>query len=62
MHTLGARLANTRRESTMDVNEAVVWPRSAREYTAQVIDAAVHAPNAVNQRPWAFRVVARTRF
>jgi nitroreductase len=46
----------------MDVNEAVVWPRSAREYTAQVIDAAVHAPNALNQRPWASTVVARTRF
>ena len=50
----------------MDVNEAISGRRSIREYTARVvdpdaisrlIDAAVHAPNAVNQQPWSFAVV-----
>ena len=50
----------------MDINEAISGRRSTREYTAQavdeqtirrLIDAAVHAPNAVNQQPWAFTVV-----
>src|ERR1700693_3802476 len=50
----------------MDVNEAISGRRSLREYTAQpvderiirrLIDAAVHAPNAVNQQPWTFTVV-----
>jgi len=50
----------------MDVNEAIVGRRSTREYTAQavdeqtireLIDAAVHAPSAVNQQPWMFTVV-----
>jgi hypothetical protein len=50
----------------MDINEAISGRRSAREYTAQavdeqtirrLIDAAVHAPNAVNQQPWMFTVV-----
>ena len=50
----------------MDVNEAISSRRSTREYSAQVvdeqtirrlIDAAVHAPNAVNQQPWTFAVV-----
>jgi nitroreductase len=50
----------------MDINAAIFGRRSVREYTAQSIDAqaiqplinaAVHAPNAVNQQPWAFTVV-----
>lgn len=50
----------------MDLNEAIVSRRTIREYTAQaveeqtiraLIDAAVHAPSAVNQQPWIFTVV-----
>ena len=50
----------------MDVYEAISGRRSIREYTDQavdpgvigrLIDAAVHAPNAVNQQPWSFTVV-----
>jgi nitroreductase len=50
----------------MDINEAISGRRSVREYTAQpvepesicrLIDAAVQAPNAVNQQPWSFTVV-----
>lgn len=50
----------------MDVYEAISGRRSVREYTAQpvdertirrLIDAAVQAPNAVNQQPWTFTVV-----
>jgi len=50
----------------MDIKEATFGRRSAREYTAQaideqtirrLIDAAVHAPNAVNGQPWTFAVV-----
>jgi nitroreductase len=50
----------------VDINEAIFGRRSVREYTAQsvdeetirrLIDAAVHAPNAVNQQPWTFTVV-----
>jgi nitroreductase len=50
----------------MDLNEAIAGRRSVREYTAQTIDvptilrlldAAVHAPSAVNQQPWTFTVV-----
>jgi nitroreductase len=50
----------------MDINAAIFGRRSVREYTAQpvdsdviraLIDAAVHAPNAVNQQPWTFTVV-----
>ena len=50
----------------MDLNEAITGRRSVRDYTAQavdaptigrLIDAAVHAPNAVNQQPWTFTVV-----
>lgn len=50
----------------MDIDEAIYGRRSVREYSAQsvdeqairhLIDAAVHAPNAVNQQPWAFTVV-----
>jgi len=50
----------------MDVNDAIAGRRSVREYSPQsvdepairrLIDAAVHAPNAVNQQPWTFTVV-----
>lgn len=50
----------------MDLREAIAGRRSVREYTAQTIDvptilrlldAAVHAPSAVNQQPWTFTVV-----
>jgi len=50
----------------MDVNEAISGRRSIREYTLQavdpetisrLIDAAVHAPNAMNEQPWSFTVV-----
>ena len=50
----------------MDVYEAISGRRSIREYRDQaveaelvgrLIDAAVHAPNAVNQQPWSFTVV-----
>ena len=50
----------------MDINEAISGRRSVREYTSQtvddktihrLIDAAVLAPNAVNQQPWTFSVV-----
>jgi nitroreductase len=50
----------------MDLNETIAGRRSVREYKAQsvdepiirrLIDAAVHAPSAVNQQPWTFTVV-----
>jgi nitroreductase len=50
----------------LDINDAIAGRRSVREYTAQavapetirrLIEAAVHAPNAVNQQPWSFTVV-----
>jgi nitroreductase len=50
----------------MDFNTAIFGRRSVREYTSDpvtpetiraLIDAAVHAPNAVNQQPWTFTVV-----
>lgn len=50
----------------MDLNEAITGRRSVREYAGKpveeatihrLIDAAVHAPNAVNQQPWTFTVV-----
>lgn len=50
----------------MDINEAICGRRSTREYRAgavdeqtirRLIDAAVHAPSAVNQQPWTFTVV-----
>ena len=50
----------------MEINEAIFGRRSVREYAAEaideasirkLIDAAVHAPNAVNEQPWAFTVV-----
>ena len=55
-----------RERTAMDINTAIFGRRSVREYTAQsvdqqmirgLIDAAVHAPNAVNQQPWTFTVV-----
>ncbi len=50
----------------MELIEAITGRRAVREYTEQaidertirrLIDAAIHAPNAVNQQPWAFTVV-----
>ncbi len=50
----------------MKIEEAIAGRRSVREYTARpvdtktiggLIDAAIHAPNAVNQQPWIFTVV-----
>lgn len=50
----------------MDVFEAIHERRAVREYTAgpvddetlrKLIDAAVQAPSAVNQQPWAFFIV-----
>lgn len=53
-------------ETTMEFNEVLFGRRSVREYTSQPVDekiiqrlieAAIHAPNAVNQQPWTFTVV-----
>jgi nitroreductase len=50
----------------MELKEAIYSRRAVREYTAdpvdartirQLIDAAVQAPSAVNEQPWAFWVV-----
>jgi nitroreductase len=50
----------------MDINEAITGRRAVREYTAQtldeptigcLIDAAVHAPSAMNEQPWTFTIV-----
>lgn len=50
----------------MDLNEAITGRRAVREYTGEavdertirrLIDAAVHAPSAVNQQPWTFTVL-----
>jgi nitroreductase len=50
----------------MEIKEAIIGRRSVRDYLSDVvdeqtirslIDAAVHAPNAVNQQPWTFTVV-----
>jgi nitroreductase len=50
----------------MDANEAIAGRRAVREYTAQtvddpairhLIDAAVHAPSAMNEQPWIFTIV-----
>jgi nitroreductase len=50
----------------MDLGTAITGRRAVRDYTNQVveastirrlIDAAVHAPSAVNQQPWTFSVV-----
>jgi len=54
------------RSTTMNLNEAIAGRRTIREYSAEavdeqtirgLIDAAVHAPSAVNQQPWTFTVV-----
>jgi nitroreductase len=50
----------------MEINAAICGRRSVREYTSQdigvktihdLINAAVLAPNAVNQQPWTFTVI-----
>jgi len=50
----------------MELFKAISGRRTVREYTAEIvneavilrlIDAAVHAPSAVNQQPWTFTVV-----
>ena len=50
----------------MNIEEAIFSRRSAREFTAQTVDdrdidqlieAAVYAPNAMHQQPWAFIVL-----
>ncbi len=50
----------------MDLNEAITRRRAVREYTNEavdeptilrLIDAAIHAPSAVNEQPWTFTVV-----
>jgi nitroreductase len=50
----------------MDIGDAISSRRSVREYTTQAVDeqtihrlinAAILAPNAVNQQPWTFTVV-----
>ena len=50
----------------MELNQAIAGRRAIREYTSQpvdektlrrLIDAAVHAPSAINQQPWTFTVV-----
>jgi nitroreductase len=50
----------------VELNQAIAGRRAVREYTSQpvdektlrrLIDAAVHAPSAVNQQPWTFTVV-----
>ena len=50
----------------MELNTAIADRRSVREYTSaavdeatirQLIDAAIAAPNAMNQQPWTFTVV-----
>jgi nitroreductase len=62
----GGELVVACKDTAMDINAAMFGRRSVREYTAQsvdpkiilsLIDAAVHAPNAVNQQPWTFTVV-----
>jgi nitroreductase len=54
------------KDSAMDIDDAISGRRSVREYTAQCVDeqmilrlinAAILAPNAVNQQPWTFTVV-----
>jgi nitroreductase len=55
-----------RGDRAMDIDEAIAGRRAVRDYSAQaidertirgLIDAAVHAPSAVNQQPWTFTVV-----
>jgi len=50
----------------MDISEAIFTRRSIREYTSQTVDdetihrlieAAIYAPNSVNNQPWMFTVI-----
>lgn len=50
----------------MDIKKSIFGRRSVREYTSEsidqqtlrpLIDAAIHAPSALNAQPWAFTVV-----
>lgn len=50
----------------MNINDAIYGRRAVREYTAEpvseaviksLIDAAIHAPSAINAQPWSFAVV-----
>lgn len=50
----------------MDVDDAIAGRRAVRQYTREpvarelilhLIDAAIHAPSAVNQQPWTFTVI-----
>jgi len=50
----------------MNINEAISGRRSVRDYTTQrvdedsihlLLDAAVHAPTAMHEEPWAFAVI-----
>jgi len=50
----------------VDVDDAIAGRRAVRQYTREavardlilhLIDAAVHAPSAVNQQPWTFTVI-----
>lgn len=54
----------------MELNDAIFGRHATRQYTQQSVDeatlqrlivAAVHAPSAVNQQPWAFTVVRNQR-
>jgi nitroreductase len=54
----------------MDIEKAIRGRRAVREYTGEpvdeaillaLIDAAIQAPSAVNQQPWAFTVVRDAR-
>jgi nitroreductase len=53
-------------ETIMDIKRSIFGRRSVREYTSEsidqqtlrpLIDAAIHAPSALNAQPWAFTVV-----
>ncbi len=55
-------------EPIMSVHDAIHYRRSTRQYVAQavtekqvhtLIDAAIHAPSAMNRQPWAFVVIQR---
>jgi nitroreductase len=54
----------------MELKEAIYGRRAVRDYTPtavdesdirNVIDAAIHAPSAINQQPWRFTVVRDTK-
>jgi nitroreductase len=55
-----------KRDSIMELMEAIFGRRSVRDYLPdavpqeainRLVDAAIHAPNAINQQPWSFAVV-----